>query len=172
MTPAFSPRFTGPSQLPVQYRRDINGAFAPVGGLRHDPGWPQRSASFGQVEDLQHSYQNLYQHPSQVDYRRRPTYMPPPSLQNSGNSSSASMTEAPPPPGSASLGNQAINQLGFPNWTALPGQAVLGHSTMSKTPEYGGWNLDTGQLAKVQEEDAASHFGGNHTVMYSSAGHH
>ena len=172
MTPAFSPRFSGPPQLPVQYHRDMGGAFAPLGGLRQDPGWPQRSASFGQVEDLQHNYQNLYQHPSQVDYRRRTTYMPPPSLQNSGNSSNTSMTEAPPGPVSASLGNQAINQLGFPNWTGLPGPAVLGHSPMNKTPEYGGWNPDTSQLAKVQEEEAGAHFGGDPTAMYSSAGHH
>lgn len=171
MTPAFSPRFPGPPQLPVQYNRDISGAYVPFGGLRQDSGWPQRSASFGQVEDLQHNYQNIYQHPSQIEYRRRTTYMPPPSLQNSGNSSNTSMTEVPPAPVSASMGNQAIHQLGFSDWTALPGPAILGQSPMTKTPEYGNWNSDTGQLAKVQEEEAGAHFGRDHTVMYSSAGH-
>ncbi|SLM40505.1 c6 finger domain protein [Lasallia pustulata] len=171
MTPAFSPRFSGAPQLPVQYHREVGGAFTPFNGLRQDPGWPQRSASFGQIEDLQNNYQNVYQAPSHFDYRRRPTYMPAPSLQNSGNSSNTSMTEAPPAPVSAPLGNQAINQLGFTDWTALPSPAVLGHSPMNKAPEYGGWTSDTGQLAKVQEEEGGTHFGGDSTVMYSSAGH-
>ena len=172
MTPAFSPRFSGPPQIPVQYHRDIGGAFAPFGDPRQDSGWPQRSASFGQVEDLQHSYQDLYQHPSHIEYPRRMTYMPPSSLQNSGKSSNTSMTEAPPTPVSASIGSQPLNHLGFHSWTALPGTTILGHAPMNKTPEYVGWNSETGQLAKVQEEDAGPQFSGGPPVMYSSAGHH
>ena len=172
MTPAFSPRFSGPPQLPVQYHRDIGGAFASFGDPRQDSGWPQRSASFGQVEDLQHSYQHLYQHPSHIEYPRRMTYMPPSSLQNSGKSSNTSMIEAPSAPVSASIGSQPLNHLGFHSWTALPGPAILGHAPMNKTPEYVGWNSETGQLAKVHEEDAGPQFSGDPPVMYSSAGHH
>jgi len=168
ITPGYPPYTTGPPTILTQQARDAGSNFPPFGTSRPDPGWPApaptRSQSFGHGGDFSHQYpNNHYQQPYPIDTPRRASDMHPPSLHNSAHSSNASMSDAPGPPMSAPLAN---HHFAIPVWNPHPGQ-----SPMTKVPDYGGWYSDNVQLAKVQEEEAGSHFGGEPAILYSSAGH-
>ena len=170
ITPGYSPYTTGPAIMLPQQTHDAGSNFQPFGASRPGPGWPipapapARSMSIG---DFSHTYpQNNFQQPYPIDTRRRASDMHPPSLHNSAHSSNASISDASGPPMSAPLASQVMHQFPFPHWNIHPGQ-----SPMTKMSEFGNWYSDPVQLAKVQEEEAASHFGGEPAMLYSSAGH-
>ncbi|MCJ1387421.1 hypothetical protein MMC18_000264 [Xylographa bjoerkii] len=169
ITPVYSPYTPGPPNSLAPQVRDGSGTFAPFGAPRHEPGWaaPTRSMSYGHVEDLSNHHLNHYQPPYQMDLRRRASEMHPPSLQTS-NSSNASTSDLPGPPMSVPMSSQVVHQHGLPAaWSSLPTQ-----SPMHKLADYGNWYSEPTQLARVQEEDVASHYNGEPPILYSSAGHH
>jgi hypothetical protein len=171
ITPGYSPFTTGPAPLMHHQTRDGSSHGPPFGVSRHEPTWPipTRSMSFGHLDDLSQQYSNNYHPQYQFDARRRASEMHPPSLHTSANSSNASMSDAPGPPMSAPLTSSGMHQYSIPPaWTSHPAQ-----SPVIKIPDFGGWYAsETGQLAKVQEEEIGPHFAGEPPMLYSSAGHH
>ena len=162
LTP-FSPYASGPSSAIAQSGRDVNAAWAPWGGPRHESSWPvpSRSQSYGHLEDLPHQYQNHYH---QQFNRRASDIHHPPSLHTSANSSSSSMVETPNVPMSAPMSTQPLQSYGLPPaWHAHPGQP-----SMNKPSEYGVWYSEPGPLAKVQEEEVSHHFGSDPNALYPS----
>lgn len=168
MTP-YSPFSSKAPNSAVHQLRDTGEGFAQFGGTRPDHGWmPQRSISYGHLEDLPHQYHLGYHQPQHTNARRRASEMRPPSLQTSNNSSSASVSEASNPPASAPLSNPSIHHYGPPQaWHGLPG-----NSPLSKSTEFGSWYSEPGPLAKVQEEEVDPRFGGHPAILYSNTGHH
>ena len=169
MTPGFSPHMSGPTSA-IHSASDPRSSFTSFAPSRthSDTTWtmPQRSMSFGIVEDLPQSYQNQYNNsqPLHMDYRRRASEMNPPSLLNSNNSSNASIPDShlsPLPPPTSNSPNPPMNHWGLPTtWSSLPGSLV------TKGPDYGSWYSETPPLAKVQEEDL-THYGGEPTIIYA-----
>ena len=172
MTPAFSPYSTGPTSSVPHQSPDVSRGFVPYANSRQDSGWslPSRSMSYGHVEDLSHHYQNNnanYHHqPYQLDYRRRASELQPPSLQTSANSSNTSMSDPTNVPMQAPVTSQPMHHFNLPStWQALPG-----NSPGRKSPEYVWGYPEPNHLAKVQEEEAGPHFGGDPAMLYSGSG--
>lgn len=168
MTSAFS-QFSGPPSSLSHHAYEPRSSFAAFNSPREDHGWPvaPRSMSFGQVEDLSHSYPHPYQSSLSMDYRRRPTELYPPSLQtSSGNSSKHNSNgEVSTPPLPAAVTSQPMAQFVSPAWNALPG-----HSMISKAPEYSTWYSEPAPLAKVQEEEVGPSFHGGPEAIFTSVG--
>ncbi|KAL8735835.1 MAG: hypothetical protein Q9181_002683 [Wetmoreana brouardii] len=168
MTPAFS-HFSGPSNSLTHHAYEPRTSFAAFTSPREEHCWPvaPRSMSFGQVEDLSHSYPNPYRSPMSIDYRRRPSEMYPPSLQtSSGNSSKHNSNgEVSTPPLVVAVTTQPMAQFVAPAWNALPGQSV-----MSKAPEYSTWYSEPAPLAKVQEEEVGPSYDGGPGAVFTSVG--
>lgn len=163
MTPAF-PQYSGPPNPIMQPR----GSFAAFTSPREDHGWQAapRSMSYSQVEDLSHGYPHPYQSPMSMDYRRRPSELYPPPLQPSGESSKNNSTsEISTPPMTATVTSQPMGHFVSPAWNALPG-----HSTISKAPEYSMWYSEPAPLAKVTEEEVGPPFNGGPGPVFTRAG--
>ncbi|KAL8636416.1 MAG: hypothetical protein Q9228_006185 [Teloschistes exilis] len=169
MTSAFSSQFSGPPSSLSHHAYEPRSSFAAFRSPREDHGWPvaPRSMSFGQVEDLSHSYTHPYQSSLSMDYRRRPAELYPPSLQtSSGNSSKHNSNgEVSTPPLPAAVTSQPMAQFVSPAWNALPG-----HSMISKAPEYSTWYSEPAPLAKVQEEEIGPSFHGGPEAIFTSVG--
>ena len=163
MTPGYPSPFTSVHPSLGHLSRDPGNTFSSFGGPR-DQHWPvpHRSMSFDQVQGLPLSYQNQYPQLSYLDYRRRNSAMPPPSLGTSANSSSTSISEPHPGSSTAPIRSQSVQLFNLPAWEA-PGAAP------SKGTEYSGWYAEPGHLAKVQEEDLGHWSGVESTPLYSSA---
>lgn len=168
MTPAFS-QFSGPPNSFSHHAYEPRSSFAAFTSPREEHGWPvaPRSMSFGQVEDLSHSYPNTYHSPMPMDYRRRPLEMYPPSLQtSSGNSSKHNSNgEVSTSPLVAVVTSQPMAPFVSPAWNALPGNSVI-----SKAPEYSTWYSEPAPLAKVQEEEVGPSFNSGSGAMFTSVG--
>lgn len=167
MTPAF-PQFSGPPSSLVHHAYEPRSSFAAFTSPQEDHSWPvaPRSMSFGQVEDLSHSYPNPYQSPMSIDYRRRPSELYPPSLQaSSENSKNNSTGEVSTPPLAATVTSQPMSHFVSPAWNALPG-----HSALSKAPEYSTWYSEPAPLAKVQEEEVGPSFSDGPGAVFTSVG--
>lgn len=168
MTSAFS-QFSGPPSSLSHQAYEPRSSFAAFNSPREDHGWPvaPRAMSFGQVEDLSHSYPHPYQSTLSMDYRRRPTELYPPSLQtSSGNSSKHNSNgEVSTPPLPAAVTSQPMAQFVSPAWNALPG-----HSMISKAPDYSKWYSEPAPLAKVQEEEVGHSFHGGREAIFTSVG--
>ncbi|KAL8816913.1 MAG: hypothetical protein Q9223_004158 [Gallowayella weberi] len=170
ITPAFQ-QFSGSQGPPVSivhHAFEPRSSFAAFNSPREDSGWPlaPRSMSFGQVEDLSHSYPHPYNSPMSMNYRRRPSEMYPPSLQTStGNSNNNSNGEISTPPMTAPMTSQPMGHFISPAWNSLPG-----HSIMSKEPEYSTWYSEPAPLAKVQEEESLTSFSSGAGPVFTSVG--
>lgn len=170
MTPVFPSQFGRPSSSIAHHPRDSGSSFTTFAVTREDQGWPipARSMSFGQVEDVPNNYANSYHQGFQMDFQRRGSEMHPPLLITSSNSSNTSILEPQIVPHSASVTSQQVQHFIAPSWNALPG-----HQSVGKVPEYNGWfSPEPALLAQVQEEDIAPPFGDHHGILYSSPGLH
>lgn len=167
MTPGYSPHMSGPTSA-VHSASDPRSSFASFAPSRtqSDSSWavPQRSMSFGMVEDLPQSYQNQYQpgQPLSMDYRRRASELHPPPLLNSNNSSNASISDSHLTPLPVPVSSPPIQQ----HWGTPTTWSTLSSSLVTKAPDYGTWYGEIGPLAKVQEEDIA-HYGPEPAIVYA-----
>ena len=86
--------------------------------------------------------------------------MHPPSLQTSNNSSNTSIGEVHMTPLSAPISTPPLQHWGAPStWGSLPNNSLV-----AKGPDQ--WSEPT-ILAKVQEEDFGSHYGGEPAIIYA-----
>lgn len=173
MTPGFSPHMAGGPTSSVHSASISDGrnSFTSFAPSRSDSAWgmpmPNRSMSFGMIEDLPMSYQNNFHRPQHqpVDVRRRASEMYPPSLQTSANSSTASIPDTQMTPVPAPVSSPPSNQWGIPPlWNQLPSNGI------GKAPDYSAFYSEP-SLAKVQEEEFAPPFGGEPAILYAGAEH-
>ncbi len=172
VTPGFSPHFSGPPSAVPPHARESVTSFSGLPSSREEPGWSMhpRSLSFGRNEEPPGSYPHPYHAPHQIEFRRRTSDMHPPSLQTSANSSTTSVSEgqSTTPLSAAPVSSQSMHPYGLPPaWSAISSHALAG-----KTPEYGSWYPEPPSLAKVQEEEGASHYSADPAIVYVGGGHH
>lgn len=167
VTPGFSPHFSGPPSSVPHHARESVTSFSALPTTRDEPGWSMhpRSLSFGRNDEAAVGYQSHYPSPHQIEFRRRTSDMHhPPSLQTSGNSSTTSVSEAhtntplsAPPMTSQPMHPYSVS----PTWSA-----ISSHTLAGKGSEYGSWYPEPPSLAKVQEEDGASHYSADPAIVF------